>query len=421
MMSEVQSRGPVENSKVTDTNQYLIGVAGLARMLESGVSSSELGPQLEARATRDPSDANARMDLSTLLFLSENPSHRKFAFQKQKEALQISQTYRLRPGTDVPALRLLVIMAPGDMTANTPVDCLLEDADIEVTMFYLVPGRALPVVLPDHDLIFVAIGHSDQNDDLLLQLHGLSELSARPVLNSPDKIRLLTRSYVSALLKAIPGVTMPATSLVHRQDLLKVGQRVLSLAKILDEGRFPIIARPVASHGGKDLAKIDNAGGLSAYVAALSEEEFFVSNFIDYRAADGQFKKVRVAIFAGHPFACHMAISSHWMVHYFNADMGSSVSKRNEEERFMKDFEEDFAEKHKECLGSIYRSLGLDFIVLDCAETQDGNLLIFEVDTAAIVHALDDPELYPYKRPLMRKAFAAFREMLIARAQATRE
>ena len=152
-------------------------------------------------------------------------------------------------------------------------------------------------------------------------------------------------------------------------------------------------------------------------MTALSDEEFYVSNFIDYRSIDGQFKKARVAMFAGRAFACHMAISSHWMVHYFNADMTADYSKRNEEEQFMNNFETDFAENHKESLESIYRSLAMDFIVLDCAETQDGDLLIFEVDNAAIVHALDDPKLFPYKQPQMRKVFAAFQEMLFARAR----
>jgi hypothetical protein len=46
----------------------------------------------------------------------------------------------------------------------------------------------------------------------------------------------------------------------------------------------------------------------------------------------------------------------------------------------------------------------------------DGSLLIFEIDNAAIVHALDDPDDFPYKRPQMRKVFAAFRDMLLARA-----
>ena len=64
-------------------------------------------------------------------------------------------------------------MAPGDMTSNTPVDCLLEGADVAVTLLYVLPGRPLPSPLPEHDLIFVAIGESSANQVLLRQLKDL--------------------------------------------------------------------------------------------------------------------------------------------------------------------------------------------------------------------------------------------------------
>jgi len=50
---------------------------------------------------------------------------------------------------------------------------------------------------------------------------------------------------------------------------------------------------------------------------------------------------------------------------------------------------------------------------IDCGETPDGKLLIFEVDSCMIVHALDPVELFPYKQTQMHKLFAAFRQMLL--------
>src|SRR5208283_818435 len=252
-------------------SQYVIGVAGLARLLESGTVLSTLGSQLEARSRSDPSDANALMDLSTLLFMTGNPDYRELAFKKQQQALEISRIYRLPPPAAPARLRLLVIMAPGDMTANTPVDCMLEDTDVAVTQLYAVPGQAPPTPLPDHDLIFVAVGESDRSQALLQQLDCLSGLSPRPFLNSPDRIRRLTRDRVSILLRSIPGVSMPATARVDRQTLLKIAQGQLELAAVLEAGRFPIIARPVASHGGKNLVKVEHAAELSAYLAGLSD------------------------------------------------------------------------------------------------------------------------------------------------------
>ena len=62
--------------------------------------------------------------------------------------------------------------------------------------------------------------------------------------------------------------------------------------------------------------------------------------------------------------------------------------------------------------------VGLDYVPLDCGETHDGKLLVFELGTNMVVHAMDAPELFPYKRPQMEKVFAAFRKMLKARALA---
>ena len=209
---------------------------------------------------------------------------------------------------------------------------------------------------------------------------------------------------------------MPATVPVVRQALTDVAQRKQAITDVLDGGRFPIIARPIDSQGGKDLDKLDSIDDLSAYVTRLPNDAFFVSNFIDYRGADGQFRKLRVVLVDGQPFASHMGISSHWMIHYVNAHMDESADKRREEEQWFATFDRDFAVKHREALVAIGERVGLDYVTIDCAEMPDGTLLIFEVDNAGVVHALDDPRMFPYKLPAMQKVFDAFRAMLLARA-----
>jgi hypothetical protein len=62
------------------------------------------------------------------------------------------------------------------------------------------------------------------------------------------------------------------------------------------------------------------------------------------------------------------------------------------------------------------RRTRLDYVLLDCAETRDRELLIFETGAAMIVHALDRPDLVPYKPRQMTKIFAAFQDMLRRRA-----
>jgi hypothetical protein len=111
----------------------------------------------------------------------------------------------------------------------------------------------------------------------------------------------------------------------------------------------------------------------------------------------------------GRPFVAHMAVSERWMVHYLNADMGRAAN-RAEEAATMATFDEGFAARHREAFEALGRTFGLDYFGIDCAETLDGRLLVFEADVAMIVHAMDSAELYPYKKPAMAKLFAGFVE-----------
>jgi hypothetical protein len=56
--------------------------------------------------------------------------------------------------------------------------------------------------------------------------------------------------------------------------------------------------------------------------------------------------------------------------------------------------------------------IDLDYFAVDAAEMPDGRLLLFEADVAMIVHSMDEPELFPYKGPAMKKLFAAFHDLL---------
>ena len=100
------------------------------------------------------------------------------------------------------------------------------------------------------------------------------------------------------------------------------------------------------------------------------------------------------------------------MVHYLNAGMTESADKRAEEAYAMATFDTGFARRHAAAFDALHERLGFDYYSIDCAETRDGRLLVFEADTAAIIHMMYPPDLFPYKQPQMRKVFAAFEAML---------
>ena len=153
-----------------------------------------------------------------------------------------------------------------------------------------------------------------------------------------------------------------------------------------------------------------------AYLEQQPAPTFFVSRFVDYRSDDGLFRKFRIAFVEGVPFAGHMAISQHWMVHYLNAGMWDDQHKRDEEAQWMADFDSQFAVHHAAAFRAMHAAIGLDYFVIDCAETPQGDLLLFEADPAMLVHAMDAPTLFGYKQRPMRRIFAAVQAMIRGRA-----
>ena len=240
----------------------------------------------------------------------------------------------------------------------------------------------------------------------------------RPVINAPERIARLTRAGTWELLKSAPGIVMPMNVRIDRATLAKIGAGEVAIESILDGSGFPIIARPFWSQAGVGLVKFEDAAAIDAYLREWAEEEFYVAPFVDYSKSDGLFRKCRIVLIDGRPYVAHMAVSQHWMIHYLNANMTNDAARRAEEARFMAEFDSDFAVRHAAAFKAIAERTGLDYLPIDCAETRDGKLLVFEVGTAMIVHSMDSPDLFPYKPPQMEKVFRAFQAMLHRAARA---
>lgn len=382
-----------------------MGMAALSRMAMSGADLSAL----VNAAAHDPNDANMLMGLSIIFQLTGN---REMGMQLQGKALGMRQLYHLAPASGRSEIRLLAILQPGDMLDNTPLDFLLEGSNVGLDLLYVSQELPFPTVLPEHDAIMVGIAQSDQSQSLLEKVGELVKSSPCPVLNSPERIARLARDSVSAMLGSVPGMEVPRTVRIGRQDLQQIRCEESSLSALSGEVAYPVIVRPINSHGGLGLARIAGDDDLGDYLDANPDQEFHVAPFVDYRSADGLYRKCRIALIGGQPFACHLAISEDWMIHYRNAGMSESETKRAEEERFMQDFDDDFGARYRQAFKAMDEILGLDYLVVDCAETQDGRLLVFEADNLGFVHALDPVDVFPYKQTQMRKVFGAFQSML---------
>lgn len=391
----------------------MIGLATLLRTSLNGEDLTSLVLRLLAMSQADQSDAGVRMDVATILqFMGD----RKNGIAMQAQALRICRTFLL-PAKIIPArLRVLALMAPGAINANVPLECLLEESDADLYLHYVRLGQPLPASIPEHDVLFVAIAESQANRPYLEQLSLELVNWPRPVLNRPENIVRVARDKVGSILEGIPGIVMPPTMRIERDTLMGMASSGTSIHELLVGMNFPFIIRPIDSHAGRDLSKVNDGKALRSFLESVTDNSFFISPYIDYCDADGMFRKYRIAIVGGQPFACHMAISSHWMVHYVNAGMANCSKKRAEEARFLATFGDDFSRRYGHSLRAIDKSVGLDYVCIDCAETTDGQLLIFEIDPAMIVHACDSPNIFPYKQLHMHNIFHSFSAMLAERA-----
>ena len=380
----------------------LYGLAAIMRLAFQGDDLSQLTSHLLNRIQADPQDSAALLDLSVVLQLNAQPV---LALELQAQALQQQQHFRLNSGSA--SIRLLAIMGPGEVMANTPLEFLVENSDVGLELLYLGEGIPAPSQIPEHDIAFVAVCESDQNQSLLQQLDQVMQHWPRPFINAPASIARLSRDAVSQELASALSLVASNAQRVTRAEF----------SDLIASDQLPVIARPVNSHAGNGLAKLDSPSDRVNYLNAQSDAEFYIARFIDYCSDDGWFRKYRVAVIDGQPLAAHMAISRKWMVHYLNADMLQNEKNRAEEADFMQTFDSHFMLKHRAAFEEIDQRMQLEYYSLDCAETRDGRLLVFEVDSGAVVHAMDPVDIFPYKAPQMERIFEAFEQMLKRRVQ----
>jgi tetratricopeptide (TPR) repeat protein len=293
---------------------------------------------------------------------------------------------------------ILELCVAGTFQANIPLDFLL---DLERTTVHKLYVSEHPIpALPAYDLVFNTIADAPNVAGALAAAAEFIVSQDRPHLNAPQLVGLTSRDSIATIFAASARVAVARTV------------RATRVSASVCRPAFPFLIRPLDSHAGTDLAKIDDSDALAHYLGGtVSAEAFYLSEFIDYRNADGFFRKYRIMFVAGVPYPVHLAISPRWMIHYYNAPMAENAWMRDEEHAFMRDLGSVFAGPRAEALQEIAQALPLDYFGIDCSIGPDGRVLLFEASTAMIAHLRDPIDLYPYKAQYMPRLVAALEQL----------
>ncbi len=370
-------------------------------------------PLLLAGVAADPAAIDGHLAIYEVAQLLRRP---ELALEHQRRAIALAPVHSI-PAAEREDYALLVPSVPGTFLANTPVELLFDQARVTIHRWYVDPAAGVPPArvtihrwyvdpaagvppLPEYDAVFVATGESQAARPALRALEGFCAAQRVPVLNRPAGIARLNRldfarAFAGSALCRVPRV-----------------ERMTRERYAADGFPLPHIVRPLDSHAGTDLARVENDAQREAYLAAVAAPELYVSEYADYRSDDGFFRKYRIIFIDGEPYPFHLAVSPRWMVHYYNAAMDEHAWMRDEEHRFLADIGGVFAGPLGAALREVGERLALDYVGIDCAIDRAGKLLLFEADNALIVHMLDDPVRYAYKHRYVPRLFAALDAMV---------
>jgi hypothetical protein len=189
------------------------------------------------------------------------------------------------------------------------------------------------------------------------------------------------RDLLPGVLAGIGDVVVPPVLRVARSD----GPD--SLRRQIEDGGLapPLLLRPPGSHGGAGVVRIDAWDGLEG-LAGRDVAGWYVTAFVDCRAADGFVRKYRVAFVDRVAYPYHLAISADWMVHYLSADMPTHPWKLQEEAAFLADWQGAIGAAAASAIVEIGRRLDLDFCGIDFSIARDERVVVFEANATMLIH-----------------------------------
>jgi aromatic-L-amino-acid/L-tryptophan decarboxylase len=329
--------------------------------------------------------------------------HRREAFRDRSV---IPLLYR-GEGAPVPLL-LLVSTTGGNVRLQGFVDDRIFQAFIVCPEFYDTKSP-----LPPHQLVVNGIGDAEMSPGALDAARTLLALTAAPVINPPAAVLATGRRENAKRLSCLAGVVTPTTALLAREQISD-SHAATTLARLGLE--FPMLLRVPGFHTGMHFLRVDSFEALPAALEALPGREFIAMQYLDARRSDGKTRKYRAMMINGEIYPLHVAISSHWKVHYFNSEMAENPAHRAEDAAFLEDMPGVLGPIAMRALRQIQATLCLDYGGIDFGLNARGEVLLFEANATMTVNRPGPDERWNYRLPAYQRIHAAVQKMLIERA-----
>ena len=359
---------------------------------------------LEKAIEINPGDANLYLSLGNILMTEKrfDECHAMFRRAQQIQPLITWPSKKQKADFSV-----LLLDAPE--VGCTPVNYLVGRSMYDSHFLALLSGEEYDIdfLRSKADVVINMISDADNGKDVLPFALDIADRIDRPTVNHPRRIIGTDRETIAGLLSKIPLCRIPKTVRLSAEQLSGADWQ-----KFIDGFSMPLLIRCAGTHGGDDFEKIDDIGAVAHFVSGHPDANFYLSEFADYRSADGYYRKYRMISLNDDILPYHLAIHDHWLVHHFRTDMANQEWMRKEEEAFLKDPHRVFNDEHYNALKAIAKAIGLDYCGIDCALDPEGRIVVFEANATMRVHD-EKVATFIYKNPYIAKIKEAFDVMLV--------
>jgi tetratricopeptide (TPR) repeat protein len=307
----------------------------------------------------------------------------------------------------------LLLLASG-RRGDIPIRHLLDDKIFRT--FVVLPNVYDPdALLPEHQVVFNAIGDADLCKHALDRAVTLMDRTFAPVINAPAAVLGTGRASNARRLNGVPGVVAPMIATLSRETLAGPG----GCQALIREGfEFPVLLRAPGFHNGAHFLLVEKPGDVAAALAQIPGDELTAIQYLDARGPDGYYRKYRVMMIGGWLYPLHLAISPGWKIHYVTADMAENSGHRAEEARFLADMPGVLGSRAMGALAEIQNLLALDYAGVDFGLNSHGDLLLFEANATMTVLPPDRDRRWDYRRDAVQRVEGAVRKMVVDKATA---
>lgn len=228
------------------------------------------------------------------------------------------------------------------------------------------------------------------------------------IVNRPQAVLQSGRDKIAAALAGTPGLRVP------RVARLAGGKPRMAVKAIERLGMaYPLIVRQAGTHTGNIVGLIESEEALLPAIARAGD--YFATEFVDYRSADGLFRKYRVFFFGDRTVFRHMIIFDEWSVHG-GSRMRFMVDRpelMEEEKRLFTLPGSPFEAEFQPIFREIRSRIPLDFFGLDFGIDGDGEAVLFEANaTMNFFPPVTDPR-FDYLMATWPAARDAFRDLVL--------